>query len=170
MEIKDFKEDFEFGMQGEELFLKSQSWKKIFNEEIIEKIVNLDDQKFMGDFKCGENFIELKTRKPNYLYFCGRDIIIEMDNTKDKEKIFDSWLNKYNEKTYLFYQWTEIINKELRLMNPIIVFKPFELKKHIRWLNRFKKKESPNKNYNTIFITIPVEKLADRIKIWRIIC
>lgn len=168
--MKDFKEDYEFGIKGEELFLKSESWKKIFGNVEIEKIIDLNDQKFKGDFKVRDKFfIELKTRKPNYAYFCGKDIIIELDNTKDGKKIFDAWLDKYSEDTYLFYQWTEIVNSNILLMNPVIVFKPIELKNHLKWINRFKKKESPNNNYNTIFVRIPIEKLEEKIRVWRIV-
>ena len=164
--MKEFINDFEFGKMGEDLFIKSNSWKLMFPNTEIEKINNLEQQKIKGDFKCGDNFIEIKTRKPLYNWYCGRDIVIELFNELEGKNLFEGWLSKYEENTYLFYQWTTMEDQQLKLMRPIIVFKPYELRNHLNWLNRYKIKSSENKNYNTKFITIPLEKLKEKIKIW----
>ena len=158
-EIKNFNNDLEVGQEGERLFKESNAWRLFFPTETDIKETNMEEQHRKGDFITIPNNhnIEVKTRKPNYSYLCGEDIVIELSNTQDGKELFEAWFNKYSKETYLFYQWTEIVNKELKIMRPIVVFKPYDLKEHLPWIKKHKIKSSPNKNYNTNFIIIKLK-------------
>jgi len=174
--INDFNKKLKAGQDGEDLFLKNESWKRFAihlgkEVKIPEKITDREGQHHKGDFTFGEDYIEVKTRDPSFYWCCGKDLFIELSNTKEPgegKEIFDAWLEKYSEKTYLFYQWSEIVNKELKIMEPIIVFKPTDLKEHTGWLKRHKIKSAKNKEYFTNGVVIKLDKLCEKIKVWRI--
>ena len=179
--INNWDEKFKVGQEGEDLFLDNGSWVRFAIHigklaEIPKKINERQDQHYKGDFTFGNpvggyDYIEVKTRDPKYSWCCGKDIFIELSNTKEPVKgkeIFDAWLDKYSEKTYLFYQWLEIINDELKIMEPVIVFKPADLKKHKSWLKRYKIRSAENKEYFTNGVVIKLNKLCEKIKVWRI--
>lgn len=179
--MKNFKESLKIGEKGEELFLSDSAWLKfaIHLGKLVEKpkkITNREDQHHKGDFLFGNSvrryeYIEIKTRDPRYSWACGQDLFIELSNTKEPDngkELFDAWINKYSEDTYLFYQWTEMEYGVIKLMRPVIVFKPADLKKCISWIKRHKIKSAKNEDYFTNGAIIKLEKLSERIKVWRI--
>jgi hypothetical protein len=163
--MKDFNKDLTFGQEGEELFEKEILPKL---ETKWERITERNSQTHKGDFKGDKYFYEIKTRKPSYSNLVAKDICIEVTNTKEDKELFKGWIEKYSEDTYLIYQWTEIINQELKLIYPVIIFKPIELKNHLKWINRHKLKPSQNKNYNTLSVFLKLEKLEEKIRVGRI--
>ena len=158
--LKDFNEDLDFGKIGEDLFEKEILSVLV---DSFERITNLQDQKTKGDFKTEKGFYEIKTRKPNYSF---DDILIEVGHLGKVDSI--GWLDKYSNETSLVYQKTKIINGKVCLDYPVFMFKPFELRKHISWIKRFKIKESLNKGYKTQFICIPINKLSQKINFYSI--
>jgi hypothetical protein len=163
--MKIFNEDLEFGQKGEDLFEKEILPRF---EEHWEKSEDRNSQNFKGDFIGQKAFYEIKTRKPSYSNFAAKDICIEIKNTNEDKELFSSWLEKYSDNTYLIYQWTEIEKGELKLIYPIIIFKPIELKEHLKWLKRHKLKPSQNQNYKTWCVFIKLEKLEEKINVGRI--
>ena len=151
MGTKIFEQDFDFGKAGEELFKKEiipvlQSYLKITG---YTKLSDKEDQKTKGDYRIGDLNYEIKTRKPSYAPYCGKDILIELSHIGNS--IIEGWLNKYSDKTVLVYQYTEIQNRQLKLIYPIIFFQPYLLNQQIcRWLRTPKLYQHLDRIYNWI--------------------
>src|SRR3990167_5030305 len=101
--MEDFGEDFDFGKKGEELFYNEIL--PILSLGDYQKIENLKDQSNQGDFKSGDNFYEIKTRKSSYFF---EDILIELSH--EGKSGIEGWLLKYQENTFLVYLFTKVLH------------------------------------------------------------
>lgn len=167
MEERNFNKDFIIGKEGEQLFLKEVA--QFIGE--MEEITDMANQKNKGDFKAknAELYYEIKTRTPQNSHW--PDITQEILHKKDGDPIqptIDGWLYKYGQETIIVYQRTRLIDGKLRILFPVFLYKPFDLRKHKSWIKRFKLVAVKNEGYTTYFIRIPTEKLGERVNLYSI--